>query len=271
MFSYTNYEEVLVMKGAIIGDISGSRYEFNNVKTFDFELIDDKCFFTDDTVCTVAIMDFLMHAPELTDKFAVKYLQKWTRKYPGAGYGGRFRIWVHSDNPQPYRSYGNGSAMRISPVAYFAKTEDELERLVHVVTDITHNHPEGIKGAMVTAKCIYKLLHGIDIKEVYNYAISEYPEIARFDYNELVRTYYFNETCQNTVPQALYCFFVSNSFEECMHKTIFMGGDCDTSAAINGGLAEAKFGIPPYLIERGMSKLSKELADVVIEFYNRCL
>ena len=256
------------MKGSIIGDICGSRYEFDNVKSVDFDLIDDKCFFTDDTVCTVAIMDFLMHAPQLTKQYAIKYLQMWTRKYPEAGYGGRFKKWIHSDNPQPYGSYGNGSAMRISPVAYFSKSEEELERLVHIVTDITHNHPEGIKGAMVTAKCIYKIFHGIDVNYVKNYAVSEYPEIAKFNYDELVKTYYFNETCQNTVPQALYCFFISNSFEECMHKTIFMGGDCDTSAAINGGLAEAYFGLPSKLFDKALSKLPEEMVDIIKEFYD---
>ena len=269
MFSCTNFKRGVVhMIGAIIGDIAGSRYEFDNVKTINFELVDDKCFFTDDTVCTVAIMDFLMHAPEKNEEYAVKYLQKWTRKYPNAGYGGRFRKWIHSDNPKPYGSYGNGSAMRISPVAYCARNEDELEHLVHIVTDITHNHFEGIKGAMVTAKCIYKILHNENIKDVMKYAINEYPEIGKFEYDALRKVYRFNETCQNSVPQAIYCFFISDSFEDCLRKTIYLGGDCDTTAAINSGIAEAYYEIPKDLIERARAKLPCEMIKIIDEFSN---
>ena len=171
------------MIGAIVGDIVGSVYEFNNIRRKDFEFIGDKNSYTDDTVMTIAIMEWLMNREESV----VSYLQKWGRKYP-TSYGGRFGRWIFEENPQPYYSFGNGAAMRISPVAYVAKDLKDLEELVMEATKVTHDHPEGIKGALTTAMCIYLALNGFTKKEIERYAISQYPEIESFSYTELQYT-----------------------------------------------------------------------------------
>ena len=254
------------MIGAIFGDIAGSKYEFNNIKTKDFELITDDCYFTDDSVCTIAFMDWLNHAKERNEKTATEYLHKWTRRYPNAGYGGRFWHWVHSDNPKPYNSFGNGSAMRVSAVAWHAKNIEDLRYLSDTVTKITHNHPEGMKGALVTATCIYMALHGSAKEEIKEYAVSQYPEIANLDYEELRRTYvHAEEICQNTVPQAIYCFLISNDFHDCAKTTISIGGDCDTTAAISCAIAEAFYGVSKHDYELVISHLPSDMRKVVEE------
>ena len=257
------------MIGAIIGDVVGSVYEFDNIRTTEFDLIDKRAYFTDDTVCTIAFMDFFLHAPKYDEETAVKYLHKWTNKYPNAGYGGRFWNWVHSSNPQPYNSYGNGSAMRISSVGYVAKSLKEVEELVEIVTKITHGHPEGIKGAMVVAKCIYlSRVEDVDKSDLWEYVRSEYPVLSTFDYEDLVKYNRFDETCQGSVPQALYCFLYSENFEDCLRTTISIGGDSDTLAAISCAVAEAYYqeGIPEELIEHVYNKLTPEMRVIVDEF-----
>lgn len=250
------------MIGAIIGDVVGSIYEFHNIRTKNFTLITKKNHFTDDTIMTVAIMDWLLHEK---DELPVFYLQKWGRKYPSS-YGGRFAQWLMEENPQPYYSFGNGSAMRVSPIAYFAKDNKELEELVTMSCIVSHNHPEGIKGAMVVAKCIFKALHGASKEEIQKYAINRYPEIAEFNYQWLKRNYRFDETCQGSVPQAIYCFLISNSFEDCMRTTISIGGDCDTTAAISGAIAGAYYGIPYKIKRRILEKLPDDMLDIICEF-----
>ena len=257
------------MLGAIIGDITGSKYEFNNIRNENIELLSEGSFFTDDTVCTIANMDWLLHAKERTQETATEYLRKWTRKYPNAGYGGRFFRWVFTNNPQPYGSYGNGSAMRISPIAKAAKNPEDLKELSNAFTSITHNHPEGIKGALTVASCIYMALRHYDKSEIATFAISQYPEIKTLSYDELKRTYRFNETCQGSVPQAIYCFLISNSFEDCIKKTIAIGGDCDTTSAMSGAIAEAFYGLPDGLKEKVFNFLNPEMTKIVKEFYSR--
>ena len=257
------------MFGAIIGDIVGSRFEFDNIKTTEFELFGIGNEFTDDTVCTISFMDWLLNSKERTDQSACEYLHRWTNKYPSAGYGGRFKHWVFSNDPKPYGSFGNGAAMRISSVAWAAKDLEELESLSNMVTGITHNHPEGLKGALVVATCIFMAIHNATKEEIKEYAISMYPEIASLDYYELVRTFEFNETCQKTVPQAIYCFLISSSYEDCIRKTISIGGDCDTTSAMSGAIAEAYWGIPNYIIERAKDYLPYEMIHVIDQFYTK--
>lgn len=254
------------MIGAIYGDIAGSKYEFHNIRTKEFELLDKNCYFTDDTVCTIAFMDFLMNAKERNEEEATKYLRKWTRNYPGRGYGGHFNSWIYSDNPAPYGSYGNGSAMRISSVAYVAKSIDELKNLSDAVTKITHNAREGMKGALVVATCIYMALHGKNKEEIKEYACTQYPEIKSFDYETLRRTYEFSEICQESVPQAIYCFLISKDFKDCAKTTISIGGDCDTTAAISCAIAEAYYGISKEDEEKAKSFLTPEMVKIVDEF-----
>ena len=256
------------MLGAIIGDIAGSKYEFHNHRDENIEILTRDCFFTDDTVCTIANMDWLLHAKERSAKTATDFLRKWTRKYPHAGYGGRFYSWVHSLEPKPYCSYGNGSAMRISPVAAKASNLEELKTLSDTFTGITHNHPEGMKGALTIATCIYMALCHENKKEIADYAVSQYPEIKTLHFKELKKAYRFNETCQGSVPQAIYCFLISTDFEDCIKKTIAIGGDCDTTSAMSGAIAEAFYGIPEHLAKKALKFLDPEMQEIVKEFYS---
>lgn len=253
------------MVGALFGDIAGSKYEFDNIRTKDFELLDSDCYFTDDSVCTMAILDWLLHAKERNEVTITQYLHSWTRRYKGRGYGGRFFQWIRSDNPEPYYSCGNGSAMRVSAVAWAAKDLDELKFLSDMVTKITHNHPEGMKGALVTATCIFMALHHASKEEIKEYAISQYPEIENLDYEDLRKHFEFNETCQKTVPQAIYCFLISNDFYDCAKTTISIGGDCDTTAAISCAIAEAFYGVSAGDIDKIKSFVGKEMQDLIDE------
>ena len=252
------------MIGAIIGDVVGSRFEFNNIKTKNFELIANDSEFTDDSVLTIAVMD-IMNSGDTSYENCVNTMQKWAKKYPYAGYGSKFIYWKDMNNPRPYNSCGNGSAMRVSAVGWFAKSEDDVIALSRAVTEITHNHPEGIKGAEVTAMCIYKALHGSSKEELKDYIITMYPEVASLDYEELRRTYVHGpEICQVTLPQALYCFLISTDFEDCLRTTISIGGDCDTTASISCAIAEAFYrNIDDSLIKQVRNKLTKEMLDVI--------
>ncbi len=254
------------MIGAIIGDVVGSRFEFNNIKTKEFELIAEKSEFTDDTVLTIAVMDWLLHAESKCDKTAVEYLQKWARKYPYAGYGGKFIHWKDKYSPAPYNSCGNGSAMRVSGVGWASDDPDEVKLLSDTITGVTHNHPEGMKGAYVTAELIRMARVGKSKAEMKAFAERFYS--LDFDYDDLVKNYRHGaEICQETVPQALYCFFISNSFEDCLRTTISIGGDCDTTAAISCAVAEAFYDqISAQLIEKVKEKLPSDMIKVIEEF-----
>ena len=254
------------MLGAIIGDVVGSRFEFNNIKSKSFKLVDKDSTFTDDSVLTIAVMDWLLHANVKCNKTAVEYLQKWARKYPHAGYGGMFYQWKDSVNPKPYNSCGNGSAMRISGVGWVSDEMPETKLLSDIITGVTHNHPEGMKGAFVTSQLIYMARMGKSKMEMKMFAEQFYN--LEFDYNELVANYKHEaEICQITVPQAIYCFLISNSFEDCLRTTISIGGDCDTTAAISCAIAEAFYGyIPEELVEQVRAKLTPEMLEVVDEF-----
>lgn len=229
------------MLGAIIGDIVGSIYEFNNHRRKSFELFSKKMFFTDDTVMTAAVAKSLL---ESRGRDIVKDLREYGASYPNKGYGGAFKAWLISKKPKPYYSFGNGAAMRISSVAWFALDEEEVKELTWRITSCTHDHPEGLKGAEVTAMCIFKALHTKDKEKIREYACAQYPEIAKMNYVDLVQNYKFNETCQDTVPQAIYCFLISKSFEDCIRTSVSIGGDTDTLCAISCAIAEAYYGIP---------------------------
>ena len=254
------------MIGAIIGDVVGSRFEFNNIKTKEFELITDKSEFTDDTVLTIAVMDWLLHAEVKDSKSGAEYLKKWARKYPYAGYGSRFIHWIDKHTSEPYNSCGNGSAMRISGVGWFGNNPDEIGDLTDIITGVTHNHPEGMKGAYVTSQLIGMARCSKPKEEMKAFAEQYYN--LDFDYNDLVKNYRHGaEICQETVPQALYCFFISNSFEDCLRTTISIGGDCDTTAAISCAIAEAYYGqISAQLIKKVKEKLPPDMIKVIDEF-----
>ena len=256
------------MLGAVIGDIVGSRFEWNNYRAKDFTLFHPKCFFTDDSIITLAVAEALLRSgPDYTDlrEQTVRCMQEIGRPYPRSGYGGRFFGWMYSDNPQPYNSFGNGSAMRVSACAYAAKSLEQVKQLSLAVTDVTHNHPEGIKGAEAAAVAGYLARNGADLSEIRAHICENYYPLD-FTLDEIRPTYQFNETCQDTVPQALEAFFESTSFEDAIRNAISVGGDSDTLAAITGGVAEAYYGIPSALREEAIGYLDTRLLDILTEF-----
>lgn len=257
------------MIGAIFGDIVGSVYEFDNVKTKEFQLFTDKCKFTDDTVMTVAVADALMQFDKVSDleafkKVLIRTMHRYGKKYPCAGYGGHFRMWLRNKETAPYGSYGNGSAMRVSPVAWYANSLDEARSLAKASAEITHNHPEGVKGAVVTAGATYLARTGATMAEIKEFVSGYYD--MNFTLDEIRPSYYFNETCQHTVPQAMQAFFESTSFEDTIRNGISIGGDSDTLCAICGAVAEAYYGMTEQEKAVAMSYLDEPMREVVRMF-----
>lgn len=227
------------MYGAIIGDIVGSKYEFNNIKTKAFPFISEGCEFTDDTVMTVAVARALLRSIEEKRPFKpilVQEMQSLGREYPHAGYGGMFSSWLYEENPQPYNSFGNGSAMRASPCGLIAVTLDEAVALARASAEVTHNHPEGIKGAEATAAAVFLARTGKSKEDIGGYICDHYYDLSQ-TLDEIRPTYWFNETCQSTVPQAIIAFLESTSYEDAIRNAISLGGDSDTLAAITGAIA----------------------------------
>ena len=255
------------MLGAIIGDIVGSRFEWNNLRKKEFEFLSDKCFFTDDSVMTVAIAKALLESKKDSDLSSntIKYMRLFGMRYPDAGYGLRFTDWIYSASPKPYNSWGNGSAMRVSACGEVATSLEEAIKLSKIVTEVTHNHPEGIKGAEATTVVIYLARCGKNISEIRDYITKNYYDI-NFTLDEIRDTYRFNESCQGTVPQALEAFFESTSFEDAIRNAISIGGDSDTLGAIVGGMAEAYYGIPDDIRKKALTYLTKDLLEIVSEF-----
>lgn len=248
--------------GAITGDTAGSVYEFNNIKTKEFPLFSRDCCLTDDSIMTLAVADIMKNGYINDKDKIIDTFKKWGQKYPNAGYGYRFYNWVLGDDRKPYNSCGNGSAMRVSPVAWYANSEEEVKEFSKKVTEVTHNHREGLKGAEVTAMCIYYARTGKS-KEFIKEYVSQYYDID-FDYEELRKTYVHGaEICQVTVPQAIYCFLISKDFEDCIRTTISIGGDCDTTAAISCAIAEAYYGIPKKIKNKILTYLTDEMKEVL--------
>ncbi len=256
------------MWGAIIGDIVGSIYEFNNIRTKEFELFKPECFFTDDTVMTVAIGKALLDSKGNYYLFAqgvVDEMKYFGRKYPDAGYGGKFRMWLRQYEPLPYDSYGNGSAMRVSACGFAAKSLEDAVHLAYNSASCTHNHFEGIKGACATAVAIFLAKNGKSKEEIKEYICKYYYGID-FTLDEIRDKYSFNETCQETVPQALEAFFESSDFEDAIRNAISIGGDSDTLAAITGAVAQAYYGIPDDIIAKARTYLDDYLLEIVDRF-----
>ena len=229
------------MWGAVIGDIAGSIYEFNPIKTKDFKLFQSACDYTDDSVCTAAVADILMQ-----DLDPARTMQAWCRRHPGRGYGGMFMSWINEPEPKPYGSFGNGSAMRVSPAAYCHRHEpiDDALAASDRVTEISHNHPEGLKGARATVHAIWLALSGEDAEVIREIVTSTYGYDLSRSVDDIRPNYYFNEICQETVPEAITCALESSSFEDALRNAISLGGDADTLAAISGPIAEGLHGIP---------------------------
>ena len=248
------------MLGAIIGEIVGSVYEWDNIKSKDFPLFREKCFFTDDTVMTIAVADALLNGGTADD--FIDSMKRIGRLYPDSGYGGRFGSWVLSDEREPYNSWGNGSAMRVSPCGWFAESLVEAETLAEKSAAVTHNHPEGIKGAKATAAAIYLARNGKIKDKIKKYIESKYGYDLSRTLDEIRPVYRFNETCQETVPEAIIAFLESHGFEDAIRNAISLGGDSDTLAAITGSIAEAAYGIPEEIAEKALAYLEPPLCDV---------
>ena len=255
------------MIGAIIGDIVGSRFEFHNHRSTAFDFFHRDCTYTDDTVMTVAVADAIMSGRPFGT-----VMHEYARNYPGRGYGGRFNKWIHSDHPVPYDSFGNGSAMRVSPCAYLARGNREQALTWATASAVcTHNHPEGVKGAMAIADCIL-MAAGHQSKEAIKRVAEElYGYDMDFTIEQLRPHFAFNETCQGTVPQAIECFLESHDFESAIRIAISLGGDSDTIACITGGMAEAYYGVPEGLRETAMSMLPEEMQHIVDKMYGQAM
>lgn len=258
------------MLGAITGDIIVSVYEFNNLKCKDFTLFDKKCRFTDDTVMTCAVAKSLkswvgVKSDELFTEALINNMKQLGREYPYAGYGGMFSQWLTSDTREPYNSFGNGSAMRVSPVAWVAEGLEEAERLARLTAIVTHNHPEGVKGAQAIAGATYLAAEGATKAHIRDYIVKEYYPLNR-TLDEIRLTYKFDATCQGSVPQAITAFLESTDFEDAIRNAVSIGGDSDTIAAMCGAVAEAFYGIPDEIYDTALSFLDNDLLDIYDEF-----
>lgn len=252
------------MLGAIIGDIAGSRFEFNPMNRYHFELFTKECDFTDDTICTVAVADAIMNEKDFSE-----CVHEWCRRYPYpmGGYGGSFARWVHSDEPAPYKSYGNGAAMRVSPAAWLADSQEMALELAAKTAAITHNHPEGIKGAQTVAQAIYNARQGMDVKAVLDNCVKFSGYNIDLELDDVQNK--FDETCQGTVPVALWIVGQSTDFEDAIRRAVSLGADADTLGAIVGSIAEAIWGIPEDIKQAVVPYLTDEMKEIVELFYKR--
>ena len=266
------------MIGAIVGDIVGSVYEWNNIKTKQFPLFRDDCFFTDDTVMTIAVAEAMMKGGQQDD--FIDAMKKFGKLYPDAGYGGGFKRWLSSDTRDPYNSWGNGSAMRVSPVGFFPQLRGGYIDLTALgagidawstrSAEVTHNHPEGINGAKAVADSIVYMRFGREVdgdvverrESLKTFIESKYGYDLSRSLAEIRPTYCFNESCQETVPQAITAFIESTDFEDAIRNAISLGGDSDTLAAITGSIAEAAYGVPDWIKDKALTYLDEPLKDV---------
>ena len=260
------------MFGAILGDIIGSRFEFTNrpIKR-DFKLIKKESHFTDDSVMTLAIAEAFMNSRKDADEKEIKknvisYMQEFGNKYPYAGYGGRFIRWLSSKDPKPYQSWGNGSAMRVSSVAWLFHELSDVRHAAKLSAEVTHNHPEGIKGAEATASAIFLARTGHSKQEIKAYVEDEFGYVLNRTCDEIRPTYHHVETCMETVPEALTAFLEGASFEDVIRTAVSLGGDCDTLTAIAGSVAEGFYGVPQDLQEECYKRLPERLRATLRDF-----
>lgn len=259
------------MLGAITGDIVGSRFERNNIKSKEFEFLSYDCRPTDDSIMTLAIAKAILSCDddytELANK-AIVNMQEFAQHYPDAGYGERFIKWINKTSPKPYKSYGNGAAMRVSACAFVAESLEDVKTLAKAVTEVTHNHPDGIKGAQATATAIFMALHGSSVFEIRNYINKNYYEL-NFTLDEIRSKYKFDVSCKGSVPEAIEAFLESTSFEDAIRNAISIGGDSDTIAAIAGSIAEAYYGIPTNIRNQVIKYLDEFQLDILNQFESK--
>ena len=258
------------MYGAILGDIIGSVYEWDNIKTKDFPLLIPRSRFTDDSAMTVAVAEALLDALG-KDRAArrdavIRSMQKWGRRYPNAGYGGRFYDWLYDRHPHPYKSWGNGSAMRVSSAGWLYDTLEETLQAAEDTAIVTHNHPEGIKGAQCVAAVIFLLRNGKTKEEIRTFVTDTFGYDLTRTCDEIRPGYKFDVSCQGTVPQAVTAFLEGTGFEDVIRTAVSLGGDCDTLTCIAGGMAEAMYGVPEELKEECRKRLKPDMVKVLDRF-----
>lgn len=259
------------MYGAILGDMIGAPYEFDmGDKTKDFPLFSKESQYTDDSVMTIAVAEALMDSAGKNDeevkKAIISSMQKWGQKYPYAGYGGMFRGWLEETNPQPYNSFGNGSAMRVSAAGWLYDTLEDTRKYARLTAEVTHNHPEGIKGAEATASAIFMGRTGSTKEEIKKYIIREFNYDLSRTCDEIRPFYHHVESCQETVPEAITAFLEGTDFEDVIRTAVSLGGDCDTLTCIAGGIAEAFYGVSEEMKKECRNRLEENMIEVLDRF-----
>ena len=252
--------------GAIAGDVIGSAYEFNPTRDYNFELFTPKSTFTDDTVLTMANAQWLIEDEQHSHEKLVNIMLDMCWKYPDRGYGGRFAQWIHDGNPQPYGSFGNGSAMRVSPIGYYARALDEALELAKISAEVTHNHPEGIKGAQATAAAIFLARKGYSKLEIRDYVTKTFKYDLSRTLEEIRPKFTFDETCQRTVPEAITCFLEGKDYEDVVRLSVSLAGDADTIAAIAGSISSAIDEVPNEISQPVIALLSEECCTTLLRF-----
>ena len=253
------------MLGAVAGDIIGSQYEFDHSQTYDFELLNDESFFTDDTVMTLAVARWLMESSLSSDEL-VNSMKELGRQYPYAGYGSGFTNWIWSENPKPYNSYGNGSAMRVSPVGLYAHDMQEALELAYITAAVSHNHPEGIKGAQSTAVAVYMAKNGYTKEQIREVLTALFGYHLDTSLEQLRPTYHWSSSCQRSVPEAILCFLEGRDFEDSVRLAVSLRGDADTQAAIAGSIAACMYPIPEDIALKCKKCLTPDLRQIMNDF-----
>ena len=259
--------------GAVCGDIIGSAYEFHKTKDMNFKLFTPRSKFTDDTVMTCAVAEWLVEDPKHSHEQLVKIMHRYGEEYPHRGYGGMFRKWLENKWTEPYNSFGNGSAMRVSPVGYYAKSLNEALKLAQISAEVTHSHPEGIIGAQAVAATIFLLKNSEWVEKgkkfLKEYCFYDLDEIKK-DWNDIRHFYTFDVTCQGSVPEAIYCGIGYSFYEDSIRAAVSLGGDADTQAAIAGGISAAYSEIPNNILNECLDRLEPPLVDVIERFNEVC-
>jgi ADP-ribosylglycohydrolase len=251
--------------GSIIGDIVGSIYEWRNTKDYNFDIFPSEGTFTDDSVLTVAIADSILHQKDFEES-----LWSYGRKYPDRGYGGWFQSWLGQNNPQPYNSFGNGSGMRVSPVGFAYPDVPAILQKARETAEVTHNHPEGIKGAQAVAAAVFLAKKAYSKTEIKNYIVKTFAYDLNFSIDEIRPEYTFDVTCQGSVPQAIVAFLESTNYEDAIRKAISLGGDSDTIACMTGGMAAAFHKhIPKEFLDYAEERLPEEFIEIINKFEER--
>ena len=255
--------------GAVCGDIIGSIYEFNPTKDPNFKLFTSQSKFTDDTVMTCAVAEWLMEDPKHSHEKLVEIMHRYGEEYPHRGYGGMFKQWLENKWTEPYNSFGNGSAMRVSPVGYYAKSLEEALQLAQISAEVTHNHPEGIIGAQAVAATIFLLRNDEWLEKgkkfLKDFCFYDLDEIKK-DWSDIRKFYTFDVTCQGSVPEAIYCGVCCSLYEDSIRYAVSLGGDADTQAAIAGGIAASDLEVPDHILNECLDRLDPPLVDVIDKF-----